>query len=646
MQTAGLDVNKIITDLVSRNLEKIVSGICKFSRNQIADIQLETRTAFETYLLRSADKYSKNKTLIHRTTPVSLYDFYVHNQLKAGHEIIETENINNILQKSRYSMILGSGGTGKSTLFKHLFLNSIYATDKIPIFVPLRNINGTELSLLDCIYESLTTLGFSLQKDYFIESLDKGIYIFFFDGFDEVDQERQLKVIREISSMTTQFNENDFLVSSRVTDNLSTGWDEFTDFIMQPLSLEKAITLIEKLPYDQETTSKFKERLETGLFYELESFCSNPLLLTLMLMTFDEFGDVPDKLHVFYGQAYDVLSFRHDGLKPGYKRPRRTDADNLGSDGFTRILESISAMSYFDENISFTGTQLTDYLSKAKILERLEFESENYKEDLISAICILILDGLSYTYQHRSFQEYFTARFINRQPEEKQRNAFAKLIAKKSSSIRSDQVLNILIDLNRTMVEKQLIMPILRKIRENVLSPTKNETYLKAVKFYSRGFMFRTIKNNVNSKGFHIVCNTELHSSFSGSVGQQISLMRYIQNIYSDMPAYTSLPVSIQRNRWLNVFKDTDHFINEMSHFIKTERASESLDKFVIKLNNSDERHNPNFLFINKDVIIDNASLQNDIISMSNNFLIRLEYCLLLLEKLEKEHQELDSLFN
>lgn len=641
MQTTGLDVNKIVTDLVSRNLDKMVSGIRKFGKDQIADIQIETLTAFEKYLLRSADKYSKSKTLIHRSTSVPLYDFYVHTELALGQEIIETEYISSILQRSKYSMILGSGGTGKSTLFKHLFLNSIYTSDKIPIFVPLRDINGTELSLLDCMYDSLTTLGFSLQKDYFAESLDKGIYIFFFDGFDEVDQERQPKVIREISNMITRFSENYYLVSSRVTDNLSTGWDEFTDFTMRPLSLKKASVLIDKLPYDQETTGKFKEKLEAGLFYELQSFCSNPLLLTLMLMTFDEFGDIPDKLHIFYGQAYDVLSFRHDGLKPGYKRPRRTDADHLGSDGFTQILEAISAVSYFDGNVSFTGTQLTDYLNKAKALERLEFKSEDYKEDLISTVCILILDGLRYNYQHRSFQEYFTARFINRQPDEKQKRALTRLSREKSSSMRSDQVLNILMDLNRTMVEKQFIIPVLREIRENVMESTKEETYIKAIKLYTRGVRGMAIEKPT---GVAIRFQADL----SGNRGNQhlyahITLINFINEFYTKIPVYASNLPAIHKDSLRKEFRDADHFIAEMSCFFGDD--SERLNRIIERIFGESERKHQVPVYIPIRETIDDPSLQDEIILMCNFFLMNLENCFVLLEQLEKEHHELDSLF-
>ncbi|MEC4031771.1 NACHT domain-containing protein [Bacillus subtilis] len=466
MEQTQFDTTKFISDIVQKNLETILKGVAKFSKNKVADIQVKTQYAYKTYLTRAAKKYGEVKTLIHRTNPINLYEFYVYTNLKCEKDIISAKDINDLLRYNRCNMVLGSGGTGKSTLFKHLFLSSLMTTDKIPVFVPLRNVNGTDYSLIDCIYEELVTLGFTLEKDYFIHSLDKGVYIFLFDGFDEVEDSRQTKMIREIDKLTCKYNENYYLVSSRQSDSVSMGWDGFSELTMLPLTKEKSIELIRKLPYDNEIKDGFINKLKETLYDDHESFCNNPLLLTLMLMTFDEFADIPQRIHVFFGQAFDVLNLKHDAIKP-YKRPKKTDSDNLGSDGFTKILETISALSYLQNKVSFNSSELNDYIVKAKKIERLDFNTEDYKSDLIQAVCILVLDGLKYIYLHRSFQEYFTAKFINRQPEDRQKKMLMKILSS-GRFTRSEQVLNILFDQNRAMVEKLLIIPLLKEFREEI----------------------------------------------------------------------------------------------------------------------------------------------------------------------------------
>ncbi|MBK4205223.1 NACHT domain-containing protein [Bacillus subtilis] len=426
MEQTPIDPSKLIVDLVQKNLETICKRVFDFSKDKVADYKIKTQNAYQGYLNRAAaaEKYGKVKTLIHKSIPINLYDFYVHTDLECEDSIISTEDINAILQVSNYSMVLGTGGTGKSTLFKHLFISALYTSEKIPIFVPLRNVNDSEQSLIDCMYETINSLGFTLEKKYFLASLDTGIYIFLFDGFDEVEDSKQQKIIKEIEVLMDKYHQNSFFVSSRKSDSLSMGWDGFVEFNMLPFSKEKSIQLIDKLPYYEEVKSRFLKTLDESLYDKHKDFCSNPLLLTLMLLTFEEFAEIPDKMHVFYGQAYDVLDRRHDATKPGFKRKKKTDVFNLGSDGFSKILETISALSYFDNKLSFSTQELTSYINKAKVFERLEFNSQYYIDDLIEAVCILIIDGLKYSYQHRSFQEYFTATYINRQPGEQQKKYY------------------------------------------------------------------------------------------------------------------------------------------------------------------------------------------------------------------------------
>ena len=65
-----------------------------------------------------------------------------------------------------------------------------------------------------------------------------------------------------------------------------------------------------------------------------ESFASNPLLLNIMLLTYDNYADIPEKLHLFYSNAFETLYIKHDATKGGYKREFKT---KLSSDDFKRV---------------------------------------------------------------------------------------------------------------------------------------------------------------------------------------------------------------------------------------------------------------------------------------------------------------------
>ncbi|MFY0421700.1 MULTISPECIES: NACHT domain-containing protein [Bacillus] len=643
MEKTPIDPSAIIVDVVQKNLETIVKRVFDFSKGKVADYKIKTQNAYQEYLNRATERYGKVKTLIHKSVPINLYDFYVHTDLKCEDTIISAKDINNILHVSKYNMILGSGGSGKSTLFKHLFINALHTTNKIPILVPLRNVNDSEQSLTDCMYETISSLGFTLEKKYFIESLDTGIYIFLFDGFDEVEDNKQLKIIKEIEILMNKYYQNSFLVSSRRSDSLSIGWDRCVVFDMLSLSKEKAIQLIERLPYyDDEVKSRFLRTLDESLYRKHDDFCSNPLLLTLMLMTFDEFAEIPDKMHVFYGQAYDVLDRRHDATKPGFKRNKKTDAFNLGSDGFSKILEAISAFSYFEDKLSFSSQELTDYINNAKKIERLEFNSQYYTDDLIEAVCILYLEGLKYTYQHRSFQEYFTARYINRQPEERQKKLLYRLVNNKGHSISSDQVLNILWDLNRTMVERQLFIPRLSEIREQVITDGMIDYIVENTRFLM-------LRINKRRDGSFQLTSTMTAGTFS----KLFPLLSFMRREYYKFLEYNQMFTELENRfgvrHWRKEVQSLDELYSFVNFFNFDERFNNKLKnsiEFFDQYKNEEKLTRQIGINVNLSMQYGCSEVKQEVLGMLKPIEFRIKTGLEILEKLEQEHQEMNLLLD
>ncbi len=63
-------------------------------------------------------------------------------------------------------------------------------------------------------------------------------------------------------------------------------WNQFEELYSNPLSKEQALSLIKKIEYDQNIKEKFYKELDEYLYDKYETFASNPLLLTIMLLTF------------------------------------------------------------------------------------------------------------------------------------------------------------------------------------------------------------------------------------------------------------------------------------------------------------------------------------------------------------------------
>ena len=177
-----------------------------------------------------------------------------------------------------------------------------------------------------------------------------------------------------------------------------------------PLEKEQAIALIKKLDFWDKTAKRdFMAALDRSLFYSHYEFASNPLLLTIMLMTYSSFGEVPAKMHVFYSKAYETMARLHDATKGSFKRPLYT---NLTPEDFAKCFAQFCARTYTEEQLVFDARSFFAYMER--VLKKAPVDVSGIKawdflKDLTDNLCIMYQEGNKYYFIHRSFQEYFAA---------------------------------------------------------------------------------------------------------------------------------------------------------------------------------------------------------------------------------------------
>jgi hypothetical protein len=102
-----------------------------------------------------------------------------------------------------------------------------------------------------------------------------------------------------------------------------------------------------------------------------------------------------------------------------------------------------------------------DYFERCKPITRLEYDSDDVLKDAIQAVGLLIEDGLEITFAHRSFQEYFVSRFIQRsRPQIKK-----QLIERYRPKLHEELVMGLLYELDPDAVEEYYIIPGLNSLR-------------------------------------------------------------------------------------------------------------------------------------------------------------------------------------
>ena len=293
-------------------------------------------------------------------------------------------------------------------------------------------------------------------------SMKEGAYIIFFDGYDEVNRDKTEKITSEIKTLSEKYCENKFFVSSRPSEEFI-GWNDFCEVETLKLSKEQALDLVQKLEFDETVKETFYKELDNTLYEKYKSFASNPLLLNIMLLTFQKHASIPERLNDFYDEAFVTLFNVHDATKDSYVRDIRS---GLGCEDFKMVFSYICFKSYFQGEFEFSESRLRYYIQLAKKkFDRFTFIVEDFQEDLTQSVCMLVKEGGSYRFSHRSFQEYFAAWYTCKLVDGDQSKLLLSWI-QESDSIFLDSYFTMLFDLQSEKVNKIIICPILKEVKK------------------------------------------------------------------------------------------------------------------------------------------------------------------------------------
>ena len=474
----------------------------KYLTNQpVIENNNETNVTFTKYNKKLLKKYSSIKTLLYYDTPHDFDSFYECNNLILQRfyrnfgdiEIFENDENNrySCLQNataqkllktfSNFLIITGTGGLGKSMMMKHLLLEAIKSNDDdlIPVFIQLKDYNSRYNNLINFIYSKIKDINAGITKKVFINYLEEGKMLLLLDGLDEISSNETNNFINQLEKMTDSYSSNMYILSSRPYSNFIC-LNNFITLSLMPLTKQQAIHLINRLEFRLDEPSikrKFIEQLEKNLYNTHKEFACNPLLLTIMLMTFMHYAEVPSKMHFFYREAYLTMAQNHDASKGAYKRILHT---KLSSERFADYLAEFCMRTYVKEKYEFTYEEFNDFFTqlfehKRNINEKIS--CDDFIEDLKSNICLIYEEGGKYHFIHRSFQEYFCALFFSKQ-KDKTLKKIGEFFQNKKVRTSSDKTFNMLYDMIPDKVDEYISLPYLDEIFNKINNEDGYFTYL------------------------------------------------------------------------------------------------------------------------------------------------------------------------
>lgn len=376
---------------------------------------------FKEYLSRTYVYYSSARTLVFGNQQKKLEDFYYPLELLRNNATIKTKTYpDDLLPKHKKVIIVDSGGMGKSTIMKWLFTRAIKENKGIPIFIELRLLSENN-QLLDEIISQINPLHKQHSKEFLVKVINKGNFIFFLDGYDEIKATEKTNVTKDISEFISKASKNEFIITSR-PENVEGIFGDFLTFHIKPLTTNDAYNLIEKIGDYNERSKALIKKLQQSELKNIKEFLKNPLLISLLYKKFEYRESIPLQKQEFYYEVFEALYKAHDLTKGSdyYIRPKES---NLSFSEFYRVLRLLGFRSIQDNELEYNKSVLQKLLEELKgDLPNINFDEDAFINDLTMAVPLFQKEGLKYRWAHKSIQEYFAAEFICIDTKEQQKN--------------------------------------------------------------------------------------------------------------------------------------------------------------------------------------------------------------------------------
>lgn len=415
----------------TRNLH--IEHTSKTSAKVIQNIPNESEKAFTDYIEKATERYNVMRLIGGKE--VSLKDFFVCNTIGDKERVFvdkkkikclyldnpRMNTIRNMYLKQRgydnkRTLLIGSGGCGKSLMLQHLFLEAAddyTATGILPIFLELRYFTQ-KTEILQFIVETVSSKDESFTYEEAEKALYEGRCQLLMDGFDEIDPSDIDSFLKKINSFLDRYQNVQVIITSRENEYL-TGLNQFIRLYVWPFDTEQSMQLIDRiLTYQKQPDERdaIVDYIGKGFLKKDGIFASNPLLLTYVSMLYPNYRRFNENHQLFYKLTYEALLSGHDDNKKPYDRVFKSVDD---ASQFSKVFEQFCALSYQEGVLEFDANTFEKYFNLITVHKEFEnphkMNIKNFKHDACSTACMMYEQEYDVFYIDPGFQEYLFSEY-------------------------------------------------------------------------------------------------------------------------------------------------------------------------------------------------------------------------------------------
>ncbi len=436
-------------------IERVVDDIYNSAKDEVrhrVKHWRNTKNIASLYMKLSAVRNVKTIWQIDRE--VDLTEFYYPSRVTVKKRSVEINDLSGFHYDGNL-VVQGIVGQGKSIFLRYLCAQELLQGRRIPLFLELRRIQKNQ-TVLEHLYGICTTLGLDVDEKLFASLAERGKVVLFLDGFDELKEDMRGPIITELERMAASYDSLRIIVSSRPDSGVEHS-ATFRTFRLDPIRQDQITAVVDKLMGDTDG----KDRLLRGLNKtgsEIKQLLTTPLMITLLVITYNGYQRIPDQLSAFYEDLFSILVSRHDQTKPGFRRKRKC---GLGDSDIRRVFDALCFFTKRTGELTLSNRKMLECTTRAIDECHIQCSADKFLDDIAGITCLILMEGGMFHFIHKSVQEYHTAEFIAEFAGDVSPKFYAKML--EGVWVEWSEELAFLEQIDRYRFSRHFLIPELRK---------------------------------------------------------------------------------------------------------------------------------------------------------------------------------------